>query len=96
MSESRSYRVRANAEREAAARAQLPRARELHLRSAEVWDGLAEKAELAAHFKRGKIANKSCTQEIKGNRKDSRVRGIRRVAVKTRYSRYAPIATMVD
>lgn len=48
MPESRFYREHAAAERLAAETA-LPQIRERHLRAAEVWDQMAEKAALTAH-----------------------------------------------
>ena len=46
--ESDTYRLRAQAEREAAAASPLPLRKDQHLRSAEAWDGMAEKIEFTA------------------------------------------------
>ena len=48
MAESRFYRERATAERLAAETA-LPQIRDRHLRAAEVWEQMADKAALTAH-----------------------------------------------
>lgn len=78
MPESRFYRERAAAERLAAENA-LPKLREQHLRAAEVWEQMAEKA---AATQRARQSNKMVKQEqVRQERERARLKSrVRRVA----------------